>query len=374
MTPEHTALQRPMGAHMPVSGGLHTSLIAGKAIGCTAVQLFTANPRQWQNAPLSGDAVRAFREAQEATGVRFVCAHASYLINLAAANEVLERSRDAFRAELERARQLEIPWVVVHPGAHAGQREDDAMAHLIESLQRILEETDAQHNPVGIALETTAGQGSTLGWRFEQIGAVLQALGKHPRLGACMDTCHIFAAGYDLRDAASYAATMAAFDAHIGIEHLKVIHANDSKKPLGSRVDRHAHIGAGEIGAQGFVPLLQDARLASVPVLLETPEARKMHAINLQRLRCLADGQPLEVQVTVLFFGHYRDYYPAPCVLMVPYGATVRELAEQLAAQDVRLSDLLQYCRFAMDTEYVTPDSALVSDCELAVLPPVSGG
>lgn len=359
---------------MPVSGGLHTGLITGKAIGCTAVQLFTANPRQWQSAPLAEDAVRAFRETQEATDLCFICAHASYLINLAATDEALRRSRDTFRAELERARQLAIPWVVVHPGAYAGRREEDAIACLVESLRQILEETDAQRCPVGIALETTAGQGSALGWRFEQIGAVLQALGEHPRLGVCMDTCHIFAAGYDLRDAAGYAATMAAFDAHVGIARLKVIHANDSKKPLGSRVDRHAHIGEGEIGAQGFVPLLQDTRLADIPILLETPEARKMHAVNLQRLRRLAGGQPLEVRVTVLFFGHYRDYYPTPYVLAMPCGVTVQEVMEQLIAQDMRLSDLLQYCRFAVDAEYVTPDRVLVADCELAVLPPMSGG
>ncbi len=237
---------RLLGAHMPTAGGLHKALLAGKEIGCTAVQLFTGSPRQWSHPPLSNEETAAFHAAREKTGIACAVAHDSYLINLAApAVDVLERSREAFRGELDRAHRLGIPWVVTHMGAHLDQGEDAAVARLIESLRLILEETDAASSTAGIALETTAGQGTGLGWRFTQLGEVLAAIGNHPRLGVCLDTCHVFAAGYDLRDEGTYAQTWAEFDAQIGLERLKVIHANDSKKPLGSRVDRHEHIGEG---------------------------------------------------------------------------------------------------------------------------------
>lgn len=367
--------ERLMGAHMPTAGGMYNSLLSGKEIGCTAVQLFTSSPRQWQSPPLSEETIRAFQDARESTGIPFACAHDSYLINLAApTEEVMEKSRIAFRAELERAEQLGLSWVVTHMGAHLNQGEEAAMARLVESLRLILDETDALGYSVGVALETTAGQGSGLGWRFEQIGQILRGVGAHPRLGVCMDTCHIFVAGYDLRDAASYETTITEFDAQIGLNNLKIIHANDAKKPLGSRVDRHEHIGEGEIGVEGFAQLVRDPRLSHIPVIVETPESETMHAVNLRRLRCLAAGRTMHMQVQVQFFGHYRDFYAEPLTLELRDGATIQSLAELLSQKDDRLTGLTRSCRFAVAEEYVTADAVLTDACVIAVLPPMSGG
>ena len=361
---------------MPTAGGLRNSLIAGKEIGCTAVQLFTGNPRQWSHPPLENEQIEAFHAAREQTGIPFAVAHDSYLINLAApAADVLDRSRDAFRAELDRAEQLEIPWVVTHMGAHLDQGEDAAMARLAESLRRILEATDVEGYSAGIALETTAGQGTGLGWRFEQLGQVLRDVGAHPRLGVCLDTCHIFVAGYDLRDEAAYERTWQEFDREIGRNKLKVIHANDAKKPLGSRVDRHAHIGAGEIGIRAFAQLVTDPRLLAIPIILETPDSETMHAVNLGRLRRLAAKGALGMDVTVLFFGHYSDTTGgSPLEMCVPEGTCVRDLALLLAARDPRLKGIESHCRFAVNEEYAAHDTPLFEGCTVAVLPPMSGG
>ncbi len=176
-------------------------------------------------------------------------------------------------------------------GAHRDQGEDEAMTRLVDSLKQVLEDTDKLGYTVGVALETTAGQGTGLGWQFEQLSRILREVGPTPRLGVCMDTCHIFAAGYDLRAEAAYAQTMADFDRLIGLENLKVIHANDCQKPLGCRVDRHSHIGEGHIGMEAFARLVTDTRLRHIPIILETPESEIMHAVNLSRLRQLARGE-----------------------------------------------------------------------------------
>jgi deoxyribonuclease IV len=366
---------RLVGAHMPTAGGIQKSLLDGKEIGCDAVQLFTGSPRQWSHPPLKEEAIQAFLAAREETEIPFACAHDSYLINLAAPTaEILDRSRDAFRSELDRAEQLGLSWVVTHMGAHLDQGEDAAMARLVDSLYRILEETDAAKYAVGIALETTAGQGTGLGWRFEQIGEILRGVGPHPRLGVCLDTCHIFVAGYDLRDEAAYQATFAEFDTHIGIDRLQIIHANDAKKPLGSRVDRHEHIGEGFIGAEAFARLVTDPRLLHVPVIVETPDSETMHAVNVRRLRRLSEGKPLGLRVSVHFFGHYRDVYPEPLALELPDGATVQILADALVERDARLADLCRVCRFAVNEEYSSLDTLLIEECIVAVLPPMSGG
>ncbi len=275
---------RLMGAHMPTSGGLYKSLTSGLEIGCSAVQLFTGSPRQWAHPPLAEEQITAFRKTQEETGITFTVAHDSYLINLAAPDPaVLARSQGAFRTELERAQQLGIPWVVTHMGAHLNQGLQEAIDRLVESLKMILEETEGYQT--GIALETTAGQGTGLGATFEELGQVLKGVGDHPRLGVCLDTCHIFVAGYDIRTPEAYQATWARFDTEIGRDKLKVIHTNDAKKPLGSRVDRHEHIGDGEIGAEAFQMLVNDPTLAHVPLILETPDSDTMHAVNLERLK-----------------------------------------------------------------------------------------
>ncbi len=273
---------------MPTTGGVHNSLLSGKAIGCTAVQLFTASPKQWGHKPLEEEQVSAFRSAQEETGIAFTVAHDSYLINLAAPDPaILERSRGAFRTEIDRAQRLGIPWVVTHMGAHLGKGLDEAIARLVESLKLLLEATDAEGYQTGVALETTAGQGTGLGASFDELGTVLKGVGNHPRLGVCLDTCHIFVAGYDIRDEETYTQTWNSFDTHIGKDKLKVIHSNDAKKPLGSRVDRHEHIGGGEIGAWAFERLVNDPTLSHIPMILETPESETMHAVNLERLKSM---------------------------------------------------------------------------------------
>jgi len=269
---------------MPTAGGISRSLTSGQAIGCNAVQLFTSSPRQWRHKPIEPELAAGFRESVRDCGIGFTVAHDSYLINLAAANpDILEVSRQAFRAELERAEALGIPWLVTHMGASADS--DAGIDLLARSLSDILRETEEME--VGVALETTAGQGTSLGHRFEQIARVLELCGGSNRVGVCLDTCHIFAAGYDLRDEEIQARTFHEFDSIVGFDRLKVIHANDSKKGLGSRVDRHAHIGEGEIGLEPFRRLVNDQRLAHVPMIIETPESDTMHAVNLARLKGL---------------------------------------------------------------------------------------
>ncbi len=369
-------VDRLIGAHMPTSGGLYKSLSGGKDIGCTTVQLFTCSPRQWSHPPLKQEDVAQFLEVQQATGISFTVAHDSYLINLAApSEEILLKSQAAFRSELDRADQLNIRWLVTHMGAHLDKGEDEALSRLAESLRVILEATDGVGQRVGIALETTAGQGTGLGWRFEQLGKILADVGEHPRLGVCLDTCHIFVAGYDLRSEESYEHTWAEFDRLIGYGKLKVIHANDAKKPLGSRVDRHEHIGLGEIGIEPFARLVTDHRIVHVPVIIETPESDTMHAVNVAKLHRLAAGQAPIQTVAVQFFGHYSEISgDEPILIGVPYDATVQDLVKVLEKRDARLKDLASHCRFAVNEDYIELTSDIMDGDSLAVLPPVSGG
>jgi len=271
---------------MPVNGGLKTAITSGEEIGCTAVQLFTANPRQWHSPPISDEEIASFREAMASSSVRFLCAHDSYLINLAAPNpKVMASSLAAFAHELERAEVLGIPWVVTHMGAHLDSGEDVGLDRLVDSVQKLLDESSEMQ--AGIALETTAGQGTGLGYTFEQLVRVLDGVGETARLGVCLDTCHIHAAGYDLSDEAGYEGVMAEFSDLIGLERLKIVHCNDAKKARGSRVDRHEHLGRGAIGLEAFERLANDPRLHSVPLIVETPEAETMHRENVAVLRGL---------------------------------------------------------------------------------------
>jgi deoxyribonuclease-4 len=272
---------------MPTTGGLHNALHAGKAVGCEVVQIFTKNPQQWKARELSDADVAAFLQAQEETGIPCLASHDTYLINPAAEDpEILQKSREALADELVRSSRLRIPFVVMHEGACGAAGEEEALERLVESVRFALE-----HSPEDgsvLLLETTAGQGRCLGYRFEHIARVLDALGRPNRLGVCLDTCHLFAAGYDLRDAESYEGTIGELDRLVGLDRVRLIHANDSKKELGSRVDRHAHIGQGCIGPEGFRLLLTDPRLAHVPVVLETPKEGDMDPVNLRALRTAA--------------------------------------------------------------------------------------
>lgn len=273
---------------MPTSGGLHFAITGGHAIGCDAVQIFTKSPQQWKAKELTDEQVAAFRQASETTGVPCLASHDSYLINPASADEeLLQKSRDALVHELQRCALLGIPFVVMHQGAVGkGVSEADALQRLADSVKYALDATSAE-GPM-LLLETTAGQGSCLGYRFEQVQQVLDAVNAPERLNVCLDTCHLFAAGYDLRTPETYAATMTEFDERIGLNRVKMIHANDSKKELGSRVDRHEHVGQGHLGPEAFRLLLADARLAHAPLLLETPKEGDMDPVNLAALRTAA--------------------------------------------------------------------------------------
>ena len=269
---------------MTTSGGLHNAMTAGKDAGCDVVQIFTKSPQQWKTRELTEEQVEAFLRAQEETGIRCLASHDSYLINPCAADpEMLQKSREALVSELVRSSRLQIPYVVMHLGALGECGEEEAVERLIGSVRYALEHAPADGSM--LLLETTAGQGTCYGYRFEQLARVLDAVNAEDRVNICLDTCHIFAAGYDLRDAATYAVTTEAFDRTVGLHRIRLIHANDSKKELGSRVDRHAHIGQGYLGEEAFRLLLSDPRLAQVPVVLETPKEGGMDPSNLAALR-----------------------------------------------------------------------------------------
>jgi deoxyribonuclease-4 len=286
-------VKRRFGAHMMIAGGLHKAITSGQEVGCDVVQIFTKSPQQWQARPLTQEECVAFQDAQQSAGIPCVAAHDTYLINPAGADlQVLARSRSAMVDELERARLLGIPSLVMHLGARGTEPEDEALARLVESVRLALEQTP-DDGPT-LLLEITAGQGTCLGHRFEHIAHVLAALDFPSRLAVCLDTCHIFAAGYDLRTADAYAATMAEFDRIIGLHRVRLVHANDSKRELGSRVDRHAAIGRGEIGEEGFRLLVNDPRI-DAPIVLETPKEGDMDRVNLAVLRSLLNEQPAGV-------------------------------------------------------------------------------
>jgi deoxyribonuclease-4 len=278
-----------LGAHVSASGGVDLALVRANDFAMTACQLFTKNERQWAAKPLDPEVVERFLANQSQFSLKYLVAHDSYLINIASPNpEMWEKSVAALAHELERCDTLAIPYLVSHPGAHMGEGPDAGIARVGEAVNRIHD--SAPDGKSMILIETTAGQGSTLGRSFEEIASIIDQVHDKSRIGVCMDTCHIFAAGYDIRDADSYAATMNAFDAIVGLANLKCVHLNDSKKGLGLHVDRHEHIGKGELGLAAFGFLLNDPRLAGLPGILETPkEAPKFEEdqMNLETLRSL---------------------------------------------------------------------------------------
>jgi deoxyribonuclease-4 len=271
---------------MSIAGGLPEALARARAAGCDTVQLFTKSTNQWRARPLAEGDIAAFRRAAREAALRPVVAHDGYLINLAAPpGDTRRRSIEAFRVELDRAEALGIPYLVTHPGAHVGQGVETGLRRVAEALDELHAATPG-HRVVTL-LETTAGQGSSLGFRFEQLARLLELVEAHRRLGVCLDTCHIFAAGYEIRTAAGYRETLRAFHAILGLSRLKVIHVNDSKRELGSRVDRHEHIGRGRIGLAGFRRLVNDRRLRRVPMILETPKGADFPRWDRRNLRAL---------------------------------------------------------------------------------------
>lgn len=260
-----------LGAHMSIAGGVGLAPLRGQEVGCRAIQLFTKSSNQWRAKPLTPEEIVRYRENLQAAGIALAVAHDAYLINLASTDPTLQqRSTAAFLEELERAEALGIPYLVTHPGAHMGAGEKAGLRQVANSLRDLLKQTKGYR--VQVVIETTAGQGTSLGHRFEQIAVLLDQIGLPERTGVCLDTCHVFAAGYDIRTPHAYADVLGAFDIIVGIDHLKVIHLNDSKKELGCRVDRHEHIGKGAIGLGAFRCLVNDPRLRGLPMILETPK------------------------------------------------------------------------------------------------------
>jgi len=273
-----------LGAHRATVGGRHKALESGAEIGCRAVQIFTSSPRQWAPQPITDDDLAAWFATRRQTRLRWVVAHDSYLINLAAVDpEVRRKSITAFAEELARCDQLDIPYLVTHPGAHVGAGEPAGLESFAAALRGIY---DAGDYRTVTLLETTAGQGTCLGWHPEQLAWLIERLDLDDRVAACADTCHLFAAGFDLRTDDAYDATIALLDSTVGLSRLKVWHLNDSKGALGSRLDRHEQIGEGQIGDRGFGRLVCDPRFEDVPLLLETPDLAR-HADGLRRLRRL---------------------------------------------------------------------------------------
>jgi len=281
----------PLGAHMSIAGGLHMAFAHIAAVGGTALQIFTRNQRQWRIPELSALDAALFAEAWAQWGDHPVAAHDSYLINLASPDPDLgERSLAAFAGELRRVETLRIPYLITHPGSHLGQGAEAGITRYAEALDRALERSATSRAMV--LLETTAGQGTNLGASFQELAGIMER-SRHPqRLGVCYDTCHTFAAGYDIRTPEAYGATFDRFDRVIGLDRLKFFHLNDTPTGLGSRKDRHEHIGRGEIGLAGFGLLMRDPRFASVPKVLETPKEADLadDVRNLALLRKLAVG------------------------------------------------------------------------------------
>jgi deoxyribonuclease-4 len=259
-----------IGAHLSVSGGVDKSFARAAELKCTAFQIFTKSNRQWQAKDLDPEEIERYLQLQEETGIIPVVCHASYLLNLGTPDDAIwQKSIDALVVELERCELLHIPYLVVHPGSHVKSGVEAGLARVSQALDIVharLPEVQAK-----IALEITAGQGATLGSTFEEIAAIIAGCQQPERLVVCFDTCHALAAGYEFRTKESYEAMLDEFDRVIGLDRLKVVHLNDSQKDLGSRIDRHTHIGEGCIGLEPFSYFLNDPRLEKVPLLIETP-------------------------------------------------------------------------------------------------------
>ena len=256
---------------MSIAGGLPRAVDRAAAARCEALQIFTKSAGQWRARPLPAEEITLFRKRVQETGIHPVVAHNSYLINIAAASPVLRaQSMVSLGEELDRAQSLGLDGLVMHPGSYTSSTPEIGLRLIAEGLRELLEARP--HGRTMILLEHTAGQGTNLGHRFEHLAEIIDRLDGSPRVGVCLDTCHLLTAGYDLCTPRGYRATFSEFDRVVGLERIKVFHLNDSKKPCGSRVDRHEHIGKGCLGLEPFRMLLNDRRFAKLPMLLETPK------------------------------------------------------------------------------------------------------
>ena len=277
-----------LGAHVSIEGGVHKAIGRGVQLGCTAIQIFTKNATQWKFRPLHEDVIREFKDQRDEADM-IVVAHDSYLINLGSPDDGLwKRSLTAFIQEMERAEQLDIPYVVMHPGAHKGAGEKTGINRIITAINTVLKDTEGFK--ASILVENTAGQGTAVGYRFEHVAEIINGANQPERMGACLDTCHAFAAGYDMRTEETYQATMEQLEDVIGYDRVKALHLNDCKKGLAQRVDRHEHIGKGRLGLEPFRLIMNDPQFSHVPKLIETPKRRgftDMDPVNLKLLRSL---------------------------------------------------------------------------------------
>jgi len=288
--PRRSSIRNPvlLGAHMSIGGGVQTAIERACSIKCTAMQMFVKNNMQWFAPPLTVGEIRAFLDHTQRTELMSVFAHANYLINLAATNPKFHaNSIRALSEELTRADQLEIPFLVVHPGAHLGAGEELGLGKIVSSIDEVFARLPALRTK--IALETTAGQGSCLGHTFEQIAFIISNAREPERICVCLDTAHVFAAGYDMTDAVAIRKMFAEFDRVIGRDRLAAIHLNDSKTAPGSRVDRHEHIGRGQMGLAAFRFIMNEPRFRNIPKVLETPKGKELRedTANMRTLRRL---------------------------------------------------------------------------------------
>lgn len=279
-----------IGAHTSAAGGAHNALYEGQQIGATTIQLFTSNQKQWHGRQISNEAVDLWKQALDETGIEKVMSHDSYLINLGSPDAaLLEKSRKALKEELERCHQLNISYLNFHPGAATKGSVEECLDKIAESL--IAMEKLIHHGHTKLLLETTAGQGTSVGHQFEQISYIIKKLHHKIPIGVCIDTCHIFAAGYDIRTKEGWEKTLKEFDDIIGLKYLSAFHVNDSQKDLGSRVDRHASLGEGKIGIESFQYLMTSPKTCDLPKYLETPEGPPVWKKEIALLKKFAEDR-----------------------------------------------------------------------------------
>lgn len=279
------AEQLLIGAHTSISGGVHQALLRGEQIGATTIQIFTANQKQWVGRPIPEEEIAKWHETLSSLNIQKVMSHDSYLINLGSPKEEnLAKSLKAFEDEIKRCLDLKLSFLNFHPGAATGDSEENCLNRIVESLLKMEHLLESSSDLI-LLIEATAGQGTSVGHRFEHLAHIIQGVdGKLP-IGVCIDTCHIFCAGYDIRNREAWDETLAEFDRLIGLDYLHAIHVNDSKHPIGSRKDRHESLGKGEIGAEGFRAMMQHPKLREIPKYLETPHGDTMWKDEIALLR-----------------------------------------------------------------------------------------
>jgi deoxyribonuclease-4 len=278
-----------IGAHTSAAGGAYNALLEGKSIGATTIQLFTANQKQWKGKPLSEEAIALFEKTQRETHIQKIMSHAGYLINLGSPNEeMLQKSREGFREEIERCLALNLTYLNFHPGAATGGSPEECLDRIVKSL--LSYEDFFVDDSLRLLLETTAGQGTAVGAKFEELAYIIERVEKKIPIGVCIDTCHIFAAGYDIRTPLAWKETLEEFDKVVGLKNLHAFHVNDSKCPLGSRKDRHENLGEGEIGIESFRFLMTYTHTREIPKYLETPGGPESWDKEIWMLREFAGG------------------------------------------------------------------------------------